>query len=200
MPSNSTSSTASRAPILRAKAAIARDAFLIGGIFRIEAVKRPMLWIETASLVAAACERAHFVVLGDGAMAQQMRDFAQKRGLASRLHMPGFVSNVGEWLRVIDLNLLTSEREGLPNVLIEGQHFGVPAVSSDVGGAFETMEPGVTGHLVPAESDAGAFAGAILKVIADPLGARRHVLAHPPMSTRNSAWSARSTSFSCVWV
>jgi len=153
---------------LRAQAGISRDAFLVGGIFRIEAVKRPMLWIEAASLVAAACPHAHFVVLGDGAMAQQMRDFAEARGFAGRLHMPGFVANVGDWLRVIDLNLLTSDREGLPNVLIEGQHFGVPAVSSDVGGAFETMEPGITGHLVPAESGASAFAGAILKVIADP--------------------------------
>ena len=153
---------------LRAQAGIAPDAFLIGGIFRIEAVKRPMLWIEAASLVAAACPQAHFVVLGGGTMAQQMRDFAGARGFAERLHMPGFVANVGDWLRVIDLNLLTSDREGLPNVLIEGQHFGVPAVSSDVGGAFETMEPGVTGHLVPADSDAGAFAGAILKIIADP--------------------------------
>jgi glycosyltransferase involved in cell wall biosynthesis len=153
---------------LRREAGIARDAFLVGGIFRIEAVKRPMLWIETASLVAAACPHAHFVVLGDGAMAQQMRDFAQAHGFAGRLHMPGFVANVGEWLRVIDLNLLTSGREGLPNVLIEGQHFGVPAVSSDVGGAFETIEPGLTGHLVPVQSDANAFADAILKIAADP--------------------------------
>jgi glycosyltransferase involved in cell wall biosynthesis len=153
---------------LRRDAGIAHDAFLVGGIFRIEAVKRPMLWIETASLVAAACPQAHFVVLGDGAMAQQMRDFAQAHGFAQRLHMPGFVANVGEWLRVIDLNLLTSDREGLPNVLIEGQHFGVPAVSSDVGGAFETIEPGLTGHLVPVQSDANVFADAILKIIADP--------------------------------
>ncbi|HEX4293614.1 MAG TPA: glycosyltransferase [Rhizomicrobium sp.] len=153
---------------LRAEAGIAHDAFLVGGIFRIEAVKRPMLWIETAFLVAAACPNAHFVVLGDGAMAQQMRDFARAHGFAGRLHMPGFVANVGEWLRVIDLNLLTSDREGLPNVLIEGQHFGVPAVSSDVGGAFETIEPGVTGHLVPVHSDASVFADAILKIVADP--------------------------------
>lgn len=153
---------------LRAQAGIARDAFLVGGIFRIEAVKRPMLWIETASLVAASCPHAHFVILGDGAMARQMRDFAQAHGFAGRLHMPGFVANVGEWLRVIDVNLLTSDREGLPNVLIEGQHFGVPAVSSDVGGAFETIEPGLTGHLVPVHSGAGAFADAILRIAADP--------------------------------
>lgn len=152
---------------LRAQAGIPREAFLIGGIFRIEPVKRPMLWIEAASLVAAECPNAHFVVLGDGRLAEEMRGFACEHGFAERLHMPGFVSNVADWLRVIDLNLLTSDREGLPNVLIEGQHFGVPAVSSDVGGAFETIEPGVTGHLVPAEAGAAAFAYAILKIIAD---------------------------------
>lgn len=153
---------------LRETACIPRRAFVVGGVFRIEAVKRPMLWIETASLVAQACPFAHFVILGDGAMAQQMRDLAQARGFADRLHMPGFVSNVGAWLRVTDLVLLTSDREGLPNVLIEGQHFGVPAVSSDVGGAFETFEAGVTGRLVPADAPAAAFADAILDIIADP--------------------------------
>jgi glycosyltransferase involved in cell wall biosynthesis/Flp pilus assembly protein TadD len=151
----------------RAQWKIPRDAFLIAGIFRIEPVKRPMLWIETASAVARHFPHAHFAVLGDGQMRSEMRDFAVAAGFSDRLHMPGFVSNVADWLRVADLILLTSEREGLPNVLIEGQHFGVPAVTSDVGGAFETIEPGVTGHLVPAASGAGNFASAIRKVIAD---------------------------------
>lgn len=151
----------------RAQWKIPRDAFLVAGIFRVEPVKRPMLWIETASAVARHFPHAQFAVLGDGQMRSEMRDFAVAAGFSDRLHMPGFVSNVADWLRVIDLILLTSEREGLPNVLIEGQHFGVPAVTSDVGGAFETIEPGVTGHLVPAASGSGNFASAIRKVIAD---------------------------------
>jgi glycosyltransferase involved in cell wall biosynthesis/tetratricopeptide (TPR) repeat protein len=151
----------------RAQAAIPHDAFLIAGIFRIEPVKRPMLWIETASLVAKSHPNAHFVILGDGQMRDEMHGFAVAAGFADRLHMPGFVSNVADWLRVIDLVLLTSEREGLPNVLIEGQHFGVPAVTADVGGAFETIESGVTGHLVPAAAGASEFAKFIDKAIVD---------------------------------
>lgn len=152
---------------LRTQAGISRDAFLVAGIFRIEPVKRPMLWIEAASLVAARHGHAHFVILGDGAMGAAMRDYADAAGFGARLHMPGFVSNVAEWLGTVDLILLTSEREGLPNVLIEGQHFGVPAVSSDVGGAFETFEPGITGHLVPADDGAASFADAVSSTIAD---------------------------------
>jgi glycosyltransferase involved in cell wall biosynthesis len=157
----------------RAKFAIPRDAFLIGGVFRVEAVKRPMLWIEAAAKVAAVLDNAHFVILGDGAMAGDVRAFAQRHGFAGRLHMPGFVSNVGSWFRTIDLNLLTSEREGLPNVLVEGQHFGVPVLSADVGGAFETLEAGVTGRLLPVSAGAQAYADAILDIFADKMWRER---------------------------
>jgi glycosyltransferase involved in cell wall biosynthesis len=140
---------------------------VVGGAFRIEPVKRPMLWIETAAIIAKTLPRAHFVVLGDGALAADVRAFAEANGFASRLHMPGRIPDVGEWFRIMDVNLLTSEREGLPNVLIEGQHFGVPAVSSDVGGARETIEPGATGHLIQADTDANGFAAAVIALLRD---------------------------------
>jgi glycosyltransferase involved in cell wall biosynthesis len=140
---------------------------VVGGAFRIEPVKRPMLWIETASIVAKAFPRVHFIILGDGAMAADVRAFAEANGFADRLHMPGRVSDVGKWFRAMDVNLLTSEREGLPNVLIEGQHFGVPAVSADVGGACETIEPGTTGYLIEADSDANGFATAVIALLRD---------------------------------
>jgi len=146
---------------------IPQDAFLIAGIFRIEAVKRPRLWIDIARIVTQAFPQVHFVVLGGGTLAEEMRAHAGAVGLGGRLHMPGFVSNVAQWLKTIDLNLLTSDREGLPNVLIEGQHFGVPAVASDVGGAFETVEPGVTGMLVPSDAGAEAYADAVARIIGD---------------------------------
>jgi len=152
---------------LRARHGIADDAFLIAGIFRIEAVKRPRLWLEVARIVADALPQAQFVVLGGGSLAEEMRAHAEASGLKDRLRMPGFVPNVAEWLKTIDLNLLTSEREGLPNVLIEGQHFGVPAVASDVGGAFETVDPGVTGILVPPDAGAQAHAAAVARVVRD---------------------------------
>ena len=41
-----------------------------------------------------------------------------------------------------------SSTEGLPNVLIESQSKGVPVITTDVGGARETIEDGVTGILL----------------------------------------------------
>ena len=65
----------------------------------------------------------------------------------------------------MDVLLLTSEREGLPNVLIEAQHFGVPVVSTDVGGAGETMLRGQTGQLVPADASPEEIANAVLAIL-----------------------------------
>jgi glycosyltransferase involved in cell wall biosynthesis len=63
--------------------------------------------------------------------------------------------------------LLTSRVEGLPNVSIEAQHFGVPAVVAAVGGAAETINEGVTGVSV-AGDDAQAFAEAVLQFLDSP--------------------------------
>lgn len=180
-----------RNPHLRSQLGIGQRDFVIGGAFRIEAVKRPLLWIEIASAVAQAIPSAHFVILGDGSMTEAVQSYAQARGLSGRLHMPGRVSDVGEWFRIMDVNLLTSEREGLPNVLIEGQHFGVPAIASDVGGARETLEPGITGHLIAANASAETFAEAVVNILNSAewrarARARAPVFVHTKFSAKNS--------------
>ena len=67
-------------------------------------------------------------------------------GLADRFVFPGQVRNVADYLACLDLFMLTSRVEGLPNSLIEAQLAGVPVVTADVGGAGETFEDGSSGR------------------------------------------------------
>ncbi len=158
---------------LRDRLGIPQAAPIVGGVFRMEAVKRPLLWIEIASLVAKSKPDAHFIICGDGKMADLVRSYAEAEGISDRVHLPGAVTGVGDWYQIMDVLLLTSDREGLPNVLIESQHFSVPVVSSDVGGARETMLPGVTGYLVDADAGAEAFADCLVRILEDPDWLRR---------------------------
>ena len=55
---------------------------------------------------------------------------------------------VKSWLDKFDLFFLCSRVEGLPNVIIEAQGFGVPVISTNAGGANETIIDGETGYIV----------------------------------------------------
>ena len=61
---------------------------------------------------------------------------------------------------------LSSLREGLPNVILEGMASGLPVAATAVGGTPEVVEQGVTGILSPA-GDAQAFAASLAALLGD---------------------------------
>jgi glycosyltransferase involved in cell wall biosynthesis/tetratricopeptide (TPR) repeat protein len=152
---------------LRAGNGIPADAPVVGGSFRLTAVKRPLLWMQVAQLVIAAIPEVHFVIIGGGEMTEEITDYAIQHGFGERLHLPGRVADVGAWYRVMDVKLLTSEREGIPNAIIEAQHFGVPVVATDVGGIGEALDPGKTGYVIRDASPEN-FAERVISILSDP--------------------------------
>jgi glycosyltransferase involved in cell wall biosynthesis/cytochrome c-type biogenesis protein CcmH/NrfG len=142
------------------------DAPLIGSAFRMSEEKRPLLWVETAAKIAQAEPRAHFVVYGDGPLRSAMADAASAAGIGQRLHLPGPDDAIAYCYRAMDMVLLTSRHEGLPNVLLEAQSLGVPVVAPDVGGVRETILQGVTGWAVAA-ANASSLADSICQSLRD---------------------------------
>jgi glycosyltransferase involved in cell wall biosynthesis/tetratricopeptide (TPR) repeat protein len=133
---------------VRESLGIASDAPVIGSAFRMSEEKRPLLWVETAAAIHRLQPKAHFIVYGDGPMRVDMQDHAARLGIADRLHLPGRQDDIGSCYKAMDVVLLTSRHEGLPNVLLEAQSLGVPVVAPDVGGVGETIVNGVTGWAV----------------------------------------------------
>ena len=134
--------------VVRAQAGIPPDAFIVGSVFRFNAVKRPQLWIDAARFVQARLPNTYFIMVGDGEEMELSRARVSAYGLSDRFHFTGQVKNVSDYLSCFDLFLMTSWVEGLPNALVEAQLAGVPVVCTDVGGVRETFIPGVTGVLV----------------------------------------------------
>ena len=151
---------------LRRELGIPDAAPVLGGSFRVVAVKRPLMWIETAWLVLRELPDAHFVIIGGGDLTDAVIAYAERQGFRARLHMPGRVNDVGSWYRIMDVMLLTSEREGIPNAIIEAQHFGVPVVATDVGGISEAIDLGRTGHAI-SDADPIRFAKAVTDILTD---------------------------------
>ncbi|MEP5780049.1 MAG: glycosyltransferase, partial [Hyphomicrobiales bacterium] len=145
---------------------IPESAPVIGSAFRFEEVKQPLVWLDAARLIHNALPSAHFIMFGGGELLAESKAYAEKLGLDGVVHFPGRVSKLPQKISVLDIFMLASRCEGLPNVLIEAQCAGVVPVAFDVGGVAETMQPGETGILVQDQS-ARSLADAVLDIISN---------------------------------
>ena len=121
------------------------NAPVVGSIFRFWAEKRPILWLEAAREIARLVPDAHFLLIGEGPMREEMGKFVRKAKLAEKMHMPGARTGIATPLSSMTAFVLTSQFEGTPNVLLEAQWLGLPVVATDAGGTCEAIEEGVTG-------------------------------------------------------
>lgn len=120
----------------------------IGGVFRFESDKRPLVWIRMAARYLRRRPQARFVIVGHGQKIEEARELVRKLRITRRILFAGTSSAVGYWYDKMDVKVLLSRYEGLPNVLIEAQQMGTPVVSTPAGGAQECFVEGVTGHIL----------------------------------------------------
>jgi glycosyltransferase involved in cell wall biosynthesis len=133
---------------LRNSFGLSHDAFVVGGVFRLCEEKRPLTWIETAKLVSQQVPHAQFIIFGAGPMQRLMEQKIDEAGLSERVILAGLIADVLPAMSVMDVLLLSSSGEGLPNVLLEAQWVGTPVVATAVGGVKEAIDDAVTGWAI----------------------------------------------------
>ena len=121
--------------------------------------------IDATVCFVGAHDSPYFEV--DTSIADGMRRDAVSGGRAGRLILTGPVHDVQRYLRLADLFVLPSRREGLPVALMEAMACGLPCVASQLPGATDVLiDNGVSGVLVPV-GDVAAFAAAIASILKD---------------------------------
>ncbi|MDX1656566.1 MAG: glycosyltransferase, partial [Candidatus Competibacteraceae bacterium] len=107
-------------------------------------------------------------ILGEGKLRAELERLAGQLGIARRVALLGFRENPYAFMAKADLFVLSSEREGNPNVLVEALAVGTPAVATDCpSGPREILAGGRYGTLVPMD-DEQALAEAILATLQNP--------------------------------
>jgi glycosyltransferase involved in cell wall biosynthesis len=74
---------------------------------------------------------ARLTILGDGPLRSSLEALARSLGIAERIAMPGYSTDVSSHLRQSDLFVLSSDYEGLPAVVLEALASNVPVVTTD---------------------------------------------------------------------
>jgi L-malate glycosyltransferase len=129
---------------------------------------KPIKRIDRFLRIAAALSShsAHFVVIGQGRLKEELVRLAESLGIGSRTHFFSTVDEVNAVLTQSAVGVLTSESEGLSNALIEYALNGLPSVAFDVGGNSEVIINNETGFVIP-PFDESAMAGAIDRILSD---------------------------------
>ncbi|MGE4079394.1 MAG: glycosyltransferase, partial [Reyranella sp.] len=144
------------------------SALTLGAVMRLDEVKRPLLWIDAAASVLDRIPTARCIVVGDGPFRAKAERRAEALGIAGRCLFAGRSSCVGYWLSKMDVLMLLSQHEGLPNALIEAQLAGVPVITSPAGGAPEALKPGITGLVTAPDPVPRDIADLIASLLAQP--------------------------------
>ena len=150
----------------RSKLNIPIDAKVVGGMFRFNPEKDPLLWLEVAEKVAKLKSNVYFILFGNGSMRAEMEKRINGSILKNRINLYGIVSPSINGLYACDTVLLTSTLEGTPNVLLETQWLGIPVVTTNAGGAAEAVSEGVTGYVINSRNSSD-LSDAVVKCLFD---------------------------------
>jgi glycosyltransferase involved in cell wall biosynthesis len=145
---------------------IAPEALVVGTVGRLVTAKNHRRLLDVAAAIAARRPHVTFVVVGGGPLEGALRAEAAARGLQHRVHFTGERTDIGDLLYAMDVFLLTSDREGLCNAVMEAMDARLPCVVTSVGGNGELVEEGVTGYVC---ADTPALIDRVLGVLDDPL-------------------------------
>lgn len=162
------SKTDARKEIRTLDPSIPEDAQWIGSIGELHANKDYATAIEAMTFIEST---AHLVVLGDGELHDSLVNHATALEVRDRVHFVGYVPEAARYLRAFDAFLLSSQKEGLPYVLLESGFGYLPVVASDIAGIRDIVLHNFTGLLVR-PGNAFGFSEALEKVLADATLAR----------------------------
>ncbi len=131
--------------------------------------KDPLLALRAFAKATRESKRnARLVFIGRGPLGDSIRATAASEGVADRVQLLGekTPAELADWYSAADLLLLTSSREGRPNVVLEALASGLAVVATDAGGTAELLA-GLDGALATSR-DPRSIAVAIERMLASP--------------------------------
>lgn len=142
------------------------SAKLIVQVGRLARSKRNDLLLAAVSSLPATMD-VRVLLVGEGDQSQSLIKLARSKRLEDRVHFCGYRSDIAEILRAADLLAVTSDKEGLPIVILEAMAMRCPIVSTRVGEIPHVLNDRLDAWIVP-RNDVAALTAAIREVLSQP--------------------------------
>ncbi len=134
--------------------------FLLVGLGRLSEEKGFDRLIQAARILSQKRPEIRVAIGGEGNQREPLERLIASSGLADRVRLLGYVPDPRTLLQAADVFVLSSLREGLPNVVLEAMALEVPIVATRVAGVPRAIDDEVNGLVVPPD-DVKALAEAV---------------------------------------
>ncbi|WP_378153335.1 glycosyltransferase [Chungangia koreensis] len=82
----------------------------------------------------------HLLLVGEGPLLDQNKEFANQLGITDRVHFLGFRKDIPEILKTVDIVVLSSHWEGFGLTAVEGMAARKPVVTSNIPGLADVVK------------------------------------------------------------
>ena len=132
----------------------------IGIVGNLKPVKGTDIFINAAKIVLETNSNVQFELAGTGDE-ETYQSQIEQLGIVQNVRLLGSLSDIPAFLSTLDVAVLSSRSEGLPNAIMEYMAAGRPCVVTDVGGCSELIQHKRNGLLVPSENPSALAEGIV---------------------------------------
>lgn len=143
------------------------DSLTILTIGRLDLQKGYDLLIDAFSILHREGINASLRIVGEGSLRSSLEAQARKLGIDDKVYMPGFIQNPVTELQNADIFVCSSRYEGFSLAIAEAMSFGLPLITTRVGGIAAMVRDRVEAIVVPIDNPP-ALAKAIRELIDKP--------------------------------
>ena len=120
----------------------------IGIVGRLVPVKNHKMLFKVGSRLKAQGLKVKIIVIGDGELRHKLEDYIRELDIEEIVEFKGWIKDLNDIYKELDILTLTSLNEGTPVSIIEAMAAAKPIVATRVGGVSDIVQDGKSGYLV----------------------------------------------------
>ena len=130
---------------------------LVGYIGRLSEEKGTLNFVKAIPEIIRRRDDVKILIVGDGPLQDKIEEYLDKENLSNKVNLTGWIPHdeLPSYLNELELVVLPSYTEGLPNIMLEAMACGTPVLATSVGAIPDVIKDGETGFIM--ENNSPAF-------------------------------------------